>query len=234
MNNIKFKHVPKPVSSDKKPKPSDQLRAFCNYHAKDTQHRKFLKIMKLPPEKYSYDNTRICSTHEIIKKEKKMTIEQLVRGKITKQEIKFEYDVPAPIGVNSTLHIHKPSMKRKTNARQRRHLSEWNNHKNTLKNKFGEEHANNWMDLASSYQQTLEFQSPSNKKQRSTNDYNPFLPLLGINLQSSSKKKRGFKRQPILKISKDSFIKYKDPNHHHPTVMPNSLSKRQIKEEKRI
>ena len=151
--------------------------------------------MKLPPEKYSYDNTRICSAHEIVKKEKKMTIERLVRGKLTKQKIKFDYDVPAPIGVNSTLHIHKPSMKRKTNARQRRHLSEWNNHKNTLKNKFGEEHANNWMDLAASYQQTLEFQSRSKKNQRSTKDYNPFLSPLGINLQSSSKRMQSFEKK---------------------------------------
>ena len=145
---------------------------------------------------------------------------------MTKQKIKFEYDVPASHGIGSTLHIHKPSMKRKRTARERKFVSDWNGHKSGLKDKAGEKHANDWNDFSVSYQQLIELQSPpKNQMPVSTDQYNPFLSPLGIRTQSY-KKKRGFKRCATYQTRKKSSFDY---NHLCPTVVPNSLSKRQIK-----
>ena len=75
----------------------------------------------------------------------------------------------------------------KRNAIERKIMSNWNSYKGGLKHNVGENCANDWNDLAVSYQQLIELQYPI-KIPKSTNQYNPFLFSLGIQTQSLSNK----------------------------------------------
>ena len=227
MKNIKLTHVPKPAAEKSIPKPTDRVRAFINYHSKDLQHKEFLEVMELPAEKYNYHNTRICNEHTIIEVEKTMNIEREVKGKMTTQKIKFKYQVPADHGVNSTLQKSRQSLKRRTTARERRRLNEWSDCYEDLKNKAGEKHAKDYIQLATSYQQIFEDHTPTKTKASASNnaDYNPFLSPLGIKL-GKSEKTRGFKRR---QCEIENPFEKKAERNLHPTVRPNTLSKRQVK-----
>ena len=119
--------------------------------------------MGLKQEQFSYHNTRICSAHKRVEVTKTMTVQRMVRGEIINQKIKFEYDVPDTSGIKSTLTKNKQTLKRKTTARERRSLSEWNQCHNTIKEKSGDEQAKHFSSLGTSFQQMIEDQTPRKK-----------------------------------------------------------------------
>ena len=194
IKNITFHHVPKPATEKSKPKPSDRIEKFIRYHSKNFQHKEFLRKMGFSSKKYNYQNTRICSAHKRLELVKTMKVERLIAGEMKSQQIKFTYEAPQPCGIKSTLIKNKQDLKRKNTARERRHLSEWENGYENMKEEVGEKVAKDFTQLATSYQQMIEDQSPS-KKRQANNDgtgLDPYLSPLGLKLHESTKH-RGFK-----------------------------------------
>ena len=106
-----------------------------------------------------------------------MDICREVKGKEVKQKIKFTYEVPESYGINSTMVKHGQTLTRKRTAKENRIIKEWDQSYETWKNEAGEEKANEYTQLAKSFQQMLEDQTPNKNP---NNMYNPFLSLLGI------------------------------------------------------
>ena len=159
---------------------------------------------------FDYNNTRICNQHKMIKREKIMSVERLVRNKMVNQKIKFTYDVPAPQGMKSTLSLNSQELTRKTTAKQNRYIREWN--------EGGEN--DNFKDLASSYQQVLENQTPSKCHATDDGGHEPFLSVLGVKL-GPDKERRGFGRSCL----KYNVLQKQKCHNPHPTVLPRTLSK---------
>ena len=176
MNNITFSTIPKPALEKSKPKPTDRIEKFVSYYSKESQHKDFLKIMGLKKEQFSYHNTRICSAHKRVEVEKTMTVQRMVRGAIINKKIKFKYEVPDTSGIKSTLTKNKQSLTRKTTARERRSLSEWSQCYEKIKEKSGEEQAEIFSQLATSFQQIIEDQTPQNPPLQMKRDTIPFFP----------------------------------------------------------
>ena len=94
-----------------------------------------------------------------------MKVIRQVKGKNITQKIKFKYEVPDPSGVKSTLSKNRQELKRKNTAKERRYLNEWDKSRKSLNTNIGEKHAEDYTQLAMSFQQMLEDNTPTKTTQ---------------------------------------------------------------------
>ena len=119
--------------------------------------------MGLSHNEFDYNNTRICNIHKRIKLVKSVNITRTVGGKEKEEKIKFTYEVPVSVGMKSTLSKNKQELKRKNTARERRQLAEWRKSHERIKNTAGQQQADDFSQLAQSFQQMVEDQTPTKK-----------------------------------------------------------------------
>ena len=93
-----------------------------------------------------------------------MKITRLVGGKENEQQIKFTYEVPNSAGIKSTLTRNKQQLKRKHTAKERRHITDWRKSQDNIKNTAGQKQADDYTQLAQSFQQMVEDQTPIKNK----------------------------------------------------------------------